>query len=98
MNQSSKESKQPDPAAFNIADRVADNWENSTAAQALKEMQANPRVKYIVVIAPDSACPACCNLVGTYPKDQVPHLPIEECSHPLGCRAFYMPYLDEIYP
>lgn len=94
----SNESKQENPAEFNIADRTAENWENSAAAKALKEMQANPRVKYIVVIAPDSACPACNKLVGTYPKDQVPRLPIEECSHPLGCRAFYLPYLDEIYP
>jgi hypothetical protein len=25
-------------------------------------------------------------------------LPLEECSHPLGCRSYYLPYLDEIYP
>jgi hypothetical protein len=28
----------------------------------------------------------------------VPRLPIEECSHPLGCRSYYLPYLDEIFP
>lgn len=98
MNQSGKESTQTNQARFSIAERVDENWENSAAAKALKEMQANPRVKYIVVIVPDSACPACGKLVGTYPKDQVPRLPVEECSHPLGCRSFYMPYLDEIYP
>jgi len=75
-----------------------ESWENSPAIQSLKRMQANTRVKYIVVIVPEDACPTCQNLTGTYPKDQVPVLPIDECSHPLGCRSFYLPYLDEIYP
>ncbi len=75
-----------------------ETWENSAAAQALKRMQENSRVKYIVIIAPAEACPACQQLAGTYPKDQVPPLPVESCSHPLGCRAYYMPYLDDIYP
>lgn len=83
---------------FRLTDRVAENWENSSAAQALKKLQANPRVKYVVLIAPADACPACEHLVGTYPKDKAPRLPVESCSHPLGCRAYYMPYLDEIYP
>jgi hypothetical protein len=61
-------------------------------------MIANPRIKYIVIIVPEDACPACQNLTGTYPKDQVPHLPYEQCSHPLGCRSYYAPYLDEIFP
>jgi hypothetical protein len=88
-------SKKP---TFNLVDRSEDQWVNSPAAQALKRMQDNPRVKYIVVIVPGDACPVCQNLTGTYPKDQVPPLPIEECSRPLGCQAFYLPYLDEIYP
>jgi hypothetical protein len=25
-------------------------------------------------------------------------LPVEGCSHALGCRCFYQPVLDEIYP
>ena len=86
------------PAEYRTTDRTEENWQQSEAAQALKRMQANPRVKYIVVIAPEDACPACQGLVGTYLKDQVPRLPIESCSHPLGCRAFYLPYLDSIYP
>lgn len=84
--------------ALPINDQSLDNWANSPAAKALTRMQANPRVKYIVVVVPAGACPACQNLTGTYPKDQVPQLPFEECSHPQGCRAFYLPYLDEIYP
>lgn len=75
-----------------------EDWAKSPAAQALTRIQANPRVKYVVVIAPADACPQCQNLTGTYPKDKAPRLPLEECSHPLGCRAFYLPYLDEIYP
>ena len=85
------------PSYFN-ANRTEIDWESSAAAQSLKRMQVNPRVKYIVIIAPSDACPACQRLVGTYAKDQVPKLPFETCSHPLGCRAYYMPYLDDIYP
>lgn len=83
---------------YHPTDRSEAGWQASPAAQALKKLQDNPRVKYIVIIAPDSACPACQKLVGTYPKDQVPRLPVESCSHPLGCRAFYLPFLDDIYP
>lgn len=85
-------------SSFQISDRSDAGWESSPAAKALIELQANDRVKYIVVIAPADACPACQQLVGTYSKNEVPRLPVDECSHPLGCRAFYMPYLDDIYP
>lgn len=85
-------------SSFQIRDRSDAGWENSPAAVALKELQGNERVKYIVIIAPADACPACQQLVGTYAKAEVPRLPVDECSHPLGCRAFYMPYLDDIYP
>lgn len=81
-----------------LTDRSGDTWETSAAAQSLERMKANPRIKYIVVIVPEDACPACQNLTGTYPKDQVPCLPYGECSHPLGCRSYYAPYLDEIFP
>ena len=95
-------SQKPDHPSSNsplkLTDRSEDMWENSAAAQSLARMKANPRVKYIVIIVPEDACPACQNLTGTYPKDEVPRLPIDKCSHPLGCRSFYLPYLDEIYP
>jgi hypothetical protein len=81
-----------------VSDRSDAAWESSPAAQALKALQENPRVKFIVVAAPEEACSICQQLTGTYPKDQAPRLPVGECSHPLGCRAFYMPYLDDIYP
>ena len=81
-----------------LTDRSEDMWEDFPAAQSLKRMIANPRIKYIVIVVPEDACPACQNLTGTYPKDQVPRLPYEKCSHPLGCRSYYLPYLDEIFP
>lgn len=92
------ESHSPDNPAIHTPNRTETNWESSAAAQSLKRMQANPRVKYVVIIAPADACPACQSLTGTYAKDEVPRLPVESCSHPLGCRAYYMPYLDDIYP
>ncbi len=88
----------PDDNAANLKARTAEAWENSEAAQALKTLQANPRVKYITLIAPADACPACQQLAGTYPKDAVPPLPYEACSHPLGCRAYYEPLLEDVYP
>lgn len=81
-----------------LIDRTDDIWETSEAAKSLERMRANPRIKYIVVCVPENACPACQNLTGTYPKDEVPRLPYEECSHPQGCRSYYIPYLDEIFP
>lgn len=95
MPNSNSSSSEPE---YSLPNRNADNWADSPASKALKRMQANPRVKYIVVVVPDNACPVCQNLAGTYPKEDVPPLPVDECSNPLGCRAFYLPYLDEIYP
>jgi hypothetical protein len=86
------------PLEFHIKDRTVENWESSEAAKSLQRMQANERIKYVVIIAPASACPACQQLVGTYPKDEVPRLPIEYCSEPNGCRSYYLPYLVDLYP
>ena len=84
--------------SFRLADRSEEMWASSDAVKSLERMRSNPRIKYIVIVVPEDACPACQNLTGTYPKDQVPRLPVEQCSHPLGCRAYYLPYLDEIFP
>jgi hypothetical protein len=93
-----KTSTKQDKTQSNLSDRTIEAWENSEAAAALKQLKANPRVKYIVLVAPANACPACNQLTGTYPKDEVPPLPYEACSHPLGCRAFYLPFIEELYP
>jgi len=93
-------SEDPSPVkgVYNIADRSTDRWASSSAAQVLARLQANPRVKLIVLAVPADACPACQELAGTYPKEHVPHLPVDLCSHPLGCRSSYLPYLNEIFP
>jgi hypothetical protein len=72
--------------------------EFSTVAVALKRYQKNPRVKLIRISVAADACPVCYELQGAYPKDQVPRLPEEGCSYPRGCRCFYEPVLDELYP
>ncbi len=68
------------------------------AAEALQRFRANPRIKKVRLIVPHDACPACRNLEGEYDKDQVPELPLLDCSHPLGCRSFYEPKLEELFP
>jgi hypothetical protein len=72
--------------------------EFSTTAVALKAFQANPRVKNVRLVVAHDACPACKLMEGTYDSRQAPPLPVIGCSHPNGCRCFYEPMLDEIYP
>ena len=72
--------------------------ETSSTSQALKKFQNNPRVRLVRISVAADACPACSQLQGAYAKDAVPHLPAEGCSHINGCRCFYEPVLDEIYP
>jgi hypothetical protein len=76
----------------------ADLRQFSTTAVALQKYQANPRVIYVRIQVNDDCCPACQEAYGAYPKDAVPRLPIEGCSHDLGCRCFYQPFLSEIFP
>lgn len=70
----------------------------STTAVALMKFQANTRVTNVRLVVPDTACPACLEAEGTYPKNGVPLLPVEGCSEPNGCQCFYEPMLNEIYP
>ena len=67
----------------------------SVTTVALKRMQANPRIRAIRVTVAHDACPHCYELLNTYPKNEVPHLPHEGCSHGNGCRCFYEPVLEE---
>lgn len=71
---------------------------NSSTAVALKKFQDNPRVKNIRLVVAHDSCPACQQMEGAYDKFQAPPLPVEGCSHLYGCRCFYEPMLDEIYP
>lgn len=72
--------------------------EYSQTAVALSTFQENPRVIAVNVIVHGDSCPACQAIQGTYSKDRVPQLPVEGCSHENGCRCFYQPLLDEIFP
>ncbi len=76
----------------------ADLSEWSESAVALKKFQENPRVNYVRLVVADDCCPACRQAEGAYAKDSAPRLPIEGCSHGLGCRCFYEPVLEVIYP
>jgi len=76
----------------------ADLRELSKTAVALKRFQENPRVLAVQLIVHADACPACQQMQGFYDKNQAPQLPIEGCSHEHGCRCFYQPVLEEVYP
>jgi hypothetical protein len=69
--------------------------EFSATTLALKRMQANPRLSAIRVTVAQDACPHCYELLKTYPKNKVPQLPHQGCSHENGCRCFYEPVLAE---
>lgn len=71
-------------------------WSNT--AVSLKRMQENPRVLYVRISVAHDCCPACRMAEGAYSKDQTPSLPVEGCSHAFGCRCYYQPVLDAIYP
>jgi RNA polymerase subunit RPABC4/transcription elongation factor Spt4 len=76
----------------------ADLQELSTTAVSLKRLRLNPRVSVIRLVVSNNACPACQAVEGTYPKDEVPTLPVKGCSCAQGCTCFYEPLLNEIYP
>lgn len=72
--------------------------EFAETAVALRRFQENPRVNMVHLATSDDSCPACQAVQGTYSKEKVPTLPVEGCSHPNGCRCFYQPLLEEIFP
>jgi len=72
--------------------------EGNTVMIALKKFQENHRVVSVRLVVADDACPACREVSGTYKKEVAPTLPLVTCSHEGGCRCFYEPMLDEIYP
>ncbi|NLG97989.1 MAG: hypothetical protein GX491_11570 [Chloroflexi bacterium] len=76
----------------------ADLKEFSKTAVTLRKFQENPRVIGVHLVVNRDACPACQEIQGTYPKDRVPKLPVEGCSHGNGCRCFYQPLLEEVFP
>jgi len=76
----------------------ADLREFSATSAALKKYIDNPRVSSVRIAVANDACPMCYESRGTFPKDAVPNLPHEGCSHANGCRCKYEPVLNDIYP
>ena len=64
---------------------------------ALKNIREGLATRVRVLASRDS-CPACRAMEGAYELNEAPQLPVEGCSHALGCRCFYEPVLEEIYP
>ncbi|MCI0398166.1 MAG: hypothetical protein L0332_33935 [Chloroflexi bacterium] len=50
------------------------------------------------ILANHDSCPVCRAVEGAYDFDEVPELPLEGCSHPMGCRCYYAPVLDLFGP
>jgi hypothetical protein len=71
---------------------------HSTTARALERFRTNPRVKAVTLASSHNACSYCYEQLGTYPVDEAPRLPHKGCSHTNGCRCFYIPVLNDIYP
>jgi hypothetical protein len=82
---------------FSVLEDIVTDKEKQMG-EILKKLQDNPRVKSIRVIVADDCCPTCAMYEGTYEKNEVVKLPIEGCSHQNGCRCFYEPMLNIIYP
>ncbi len=76
----------------------AEGHADPVLVQQLRKFQENPRVKYVRIIVAHDCCPACREVEGAYDKENVPVLPVEACSHDLGCRCSYLPFLTDIYP
>jgi hypothetical protein len=68
----------------------------STVAQALAKLRADERITEVRILADRNCCPTCREHARSYLKDQTPVLPIEGCSHALGCRCVYEPVLDVV--
>jgi hypothetical protein len=81
--------------ALNCVNCQATMADFSATTVALNRMQKNPRIQAVRVSVSYDACPYCYELLKTYPKDNVPHLPHPGCSHENGCRCFYEPVLAE---
>lgn len=98
MQTCSKCSAQSPDTASVCVNCQAELAEFSNSAVALKRLVGNPRVVNIRLVVGQECCPACREAEGTYTKENIPKLPVEGCSHALGCRCFYEPMLSEIYP
>jgi hypothetical protein len=84
--------------AITCSNCQADLREFAATTVARRKFQNNDRVSTVRVQVAHDACPACQEMQGSYQKDHLPVLPVKGCSNPHGCRCFYAPSLEEIYP
>ena len=72
--------------------------EYSSTAVARRKFVENHRVRLVRLVVAADACPVYTKLqlINTY--NSVPELPIKGCSQNMGCRCFYEPTLNNIYP
>jgi hypothetical protein len=83
--------------------RPAEVGRESEERVALRHRQALDRIRgglstKVRILASHDSCPVCMAAEGAYDFEDVPSLPIEDCSHPAGCRCFYAPVLDLFGP
>ena len=76
----------------------ADLSEWSETVVALKRIQENSRVIYVRISVSQDCCPICRQAEGAFAKESAPKLPIEGCSNGLGCRCYYQPVLEHVFP
>lgn len=69
----------------------------SEQEEALEKIR-NGLATHVRILIHHDCCPFCKAMEGAYDFDEVPQLPHEECSHPLGCRCYYAPVLDQFGP
>lgn len=62
--------------------------------EALRKIIEGGVATKVRILVDDEACPVCRAVEGAYDFDEVPEIPIEGCSNPNGCNAFYAPVLD----
>jgi hypothetical protein len=66
--------------------------------EILGKIQGGGIATKVRILANHDSCPVCRGVEGAYEFDDVPALPLEGCSHPMGCRCFYAPVLDRRGP
>jgi len=66
--------------------------------EILEKIQDGGIATKVRILANHDCCPVCRSVEGAYDFDEVPELPLEGCSHPMGCRCHYAPVLDRRGP
>jgi hypothetical protein len=82
-----------------VTDQVQSYEKSAEEHRKIREkIQAGGIATKIRILANHDNCPVCRRVEGAYDFDDVPELPLEGCSHPMGCRCYYAPVLDRRGP